>query len=69
MKHPRVLNGGWVLVLVGALAGGHGLVLYRLSSHAAWTVILGLILLVLLKHVGLLGPIYAFFKRRSRGST
>jgi hypothetical protein len=43
---------------------GHAIALYRVSSHVAWTVGLGLILPVLFKHLGLLGTIYDFFKRR-----
>jgi hypothetical protein len=66
MKHPRILKYGSVALLVGVLVVGHGIVFYRLSSHMARAVVLGLILLVLLKHVGLLGPFYALFKRRSQ---
>jgi uncharacterized protein (DUF983 family) len=68
MKHDRLLKSSWVLVLVGVLFVGHGMVLYRLSSHLAWTAVLVVIPLVLLKHVGLLGSVYAFFKRRSRAA-
>jgi hypothetical protein len=68
MRDVRLLKNGWVLLLAGLLLAGHAIVLYRVSSHVAWTVGLGLILLVLLKHLGILGPIYGFFKRRSRDS-
>jgi hypothetical protein len=68
MTNVRILRAGGVLLLAGLLVAGHVIVLYRVSSHVAWTVGLGLILLVLLKHLGLLGPIYGFFKRRSRDS-
>jgi hypothetical protein len=66
MRDVRLLKNGWVLLLAGLLLAGHAVVLYRVSSHVAWKVGLGLILLVLLKHLGILGPIYGFFKRRSR---
>jgi hypothetical protein len=68
MRDVRLLKNGWVLLLAGLLLAAHAIVLYRVSSHVAWTVGLGLILLVLLKHLGILGPIYGFFKRRSRDS-
>jgi hypothetical protein len=68
MRNVRILRAGGVLLLAGLLVAGHVIVLYRVSSHVAWTVGLGLILLVLFKHLGLLGPIYGFFKRRSRDS-
>jgi hypothetical protein len=44
-------------------------VLYHMSSRLTWWVLLALVLLVLLKHLALLGPSYAYFKRRSGGST
>jgi hypothetical protein len=65
VKNVRTLKTGLALLLAGLLVAGHAIVLYRVS-HVAWTVGLGLILLVLFKHLGLLGPIYGFFKRRSR---
>jgi hypothetical protein len=68
MRDMRIVKNGWVLLLAGLLVAGHAIVLYRVSSHVAWTVGLGLILLVLLKHLGLLGPIYGFLKRRFRDS-
>jgi hypothetical protein len=66
MRDVRILKNGWALLLAGLLVAGHAIVLYRVSSHVAWTVGLGLILLVLFKHLGLLGSIYGFFKRRFR---
>jgi hypothetical protein len=66
MRDVRILKNGLVLLLAGLLVAGHAIALYRVSSHVGWTVGLGLILLVLFKHLGLLGPIYSFFKRRSR---
>jgi hypothetical protein len=66
VKNVRILKTGLALLLAALLVAGHAIVLYRVSSHLAWTVGLGLILLVLFKHLGVLGPIYGFFKRRSR---
>jgi hypothetical protein len=66
VKKVRILKTGLALLLAALLVAGHAIVLYRVSSHLAWTVGLGLILLVLFKHLGVLGPIYGFFKRRSR---
>jgi hypothetical protein len=66
VKNVPILKTGLAVLLAALLAAGHAIVLYRVSSHLAWTVGLGLILLVLFKHLGLLGPIYGFFKRRSR---
>jgi len=74
MKHARGLRGGWILlsVVVVILIAVHGIVFYRLSSHIsshiAWTILLALVLLVLLKHIGLFGTIYGLFKNRSRSS-
>lgn len=67
MRHWRLLKKGWVLPeLLAILIAGHALVLYHVFSRMTLTVALGLVLLVLLKHVGVFGPIYAFFRRRSR---
>ena len=57
-----------LLLLVAILIATHMLVLYRVFSHMAWTVVLGLVLLVLLMHLGVFAPIYAFLRRRSRQS-
>jgi hypothetical protein len=57
------------MVLVGAavLIAGHGTILYYVSSHTALSaVVSGVIVLVVVKHLGLLGPLYALFRDRSR---
>jgi hypothetical protein len=70
MKHRVPLARKRILsVLVIALIAGHGLILYQLHSHLASTAVVGLIILVLLKHFGVFGPIYAFFRRSSRRET
>jgi hypothetical protein len=67
MKHARMPKVGWVVLLSGLIIS-HMIAIYRLSVHWTWAVGLGLILLVLLKHVGLFGSIHVLCKRRSRGS-
>jgi len=51
MNHVHVLKYGAVALLACVLVVGHGIVLYRLSSHKAGAIVLGLILLVLLKQL------------------
>jgi len=59
-----------LLLLIGAalLIGSHGVALYWSSSHMALStgVLTGVVVLVLLKHLGLLAPLYAMFRRRQR---
>lgn len=67
MSHGSLLKKGWLVpVLVAILLTAHAFIFYRVQSRMAWSLVLGLVLLVVLKHVGVLGPIYAFRKRRSR---
>ena len=68
MNHVHVLKYGAVALLACVLVVGHGIVFYRLSSHRAGAIVLGLILLVLLKHVELFGPINRMLKRHSGGA-
>jgi hypothetical protein len=62
-----------LILLVGAvvLIAGHGIILYYVSSHTALSavVVSGVILLVVIKHLGLLRPLYALFRRRSGHSS
>jgi drug/metabolite transporter (DMT)-like permease len=58
-----------LLVLVGVIGlAAHSAVLYYALSHtrASVPVVSGVIILVVIKHLGLLGPLYAWFRRRSR---
>jgi membrane protein YdbS with pleckstrin-like domain len=59
----------WAVLLIVLLAG-HGLILYYVSSHLKlWAVALvGVVILLVIKHVGLLGPVYALFRRWRSGS-
>jgi hypothetical protein len=57
------------MLAVGAvvLIAGHGFV-YRALSHTTLPVVVvsGVIVLIAIKHLGLLGLLYARFRRRSR---
>jgi hypothetical protein len=57
---------GWILLLLVAVLAGHGVILYYALSHVTLSaaVLSGAIILLLIKHVGLLGPVYAWFRRR-----
>lgn len=69
-KTPHLLprRRAWMLpVLIVVLLAGHGVILYYVSSHVMLSaaVLSGAIILLAIKHVGLLGP--ALFRRhRSR---
>jgi hypothetical protein len=58
--------------LAGAavLIAGHGVILYYVSSHMALSTaaIAGVIALVVVKHLGLLGPLYALVRKALRRS-
>jgi hypothetical protein len=73
IKPPRRLAGrpvSMLAALVIVLLLGHGAVLYYVSSHVVLSaaVVSGAIIFLVIKHVGLLGPLYALFRRAaSRG--
>ncbi len=57
----------WILpVLLVMLLASHGVILYYVSADVMLSaaVVSGAIILLVLKHVGLLGPVYALFRRR-----
>jgi hypothetical protein len=67
--HSRLLTRTLMLpVGIVVLIAGHGIMLYYVSAHTALsaTVVSGVIILVVIKHLGLFGPLYALFRRRSR---
>jgi hypothetical protein len=70
MKAHFLLRGRiWVVsVLALILIAGHGLILYFASSHLALSAALvsGVILLIVIKHLGLLVRAYALLRRRWR---
>jgi len=43
-----------------------GSVFYRIASHLTLVLGVGLIIILLVKHLGLVGGIYAMWRRRSR---
>lgn len=65
-NHPRMRR--WMLLVpvgvIGLLA--HSVTLYYVLSHGALsaTVTSGVIVLIVIKHLGLLGPLYARFRGR-----
>ena len=68
-RRPRLL--AWILpVGVVILIVGHGIPLYYILSHMALSVVVvsSVIILVVIKHLGLLRPLYVLFRRRSRRS-
>jgi hypothetical protein len=64
--HRRLLVRPWMLA-VGAvlLIAGHGFLYHALSSMT-WPVVVvsGVIILIAIKHLGLLGLLYSRFRRR-----
>ncbi len=64
---PRIRH--WILlVLVGGIGlVVHSIILYRALTHTAVSVgvVSGAIVLILLKHLGVFGPLYTLFRRRS----
>jgi hypothetical protein len=57
----------WILpVLLVVFLASHGVILYYASSHVmvSGAVLAGAIILLLIKHLGLLGPVYGLFRRR-----
>ncbi len=67
LQHGSFLKRIWLLpIMVAALVAAHVVVLYRLFSHMAWTVAVGLLVLLALKHIGAIGSVYVMFRRRWR---
>lgn len=65
--HRLVRSRRWLFpVLLAVLLAGHGVILYYASSHVTLSaaVLVGVIALLVIKHVGLLGPMYERFRRR-----
>lgn len=67
-RHGHLLARSLMLPLgVVVLIAGHVLFFNRLRhAGASLAVVLGLVLLVITKHLGVLGPLYTLFHRRSR---
>jgi hypothetical protein len=67
--HRRLLTRpGIILIAVAILIAGHGIALYFVSSLTTLSaaVLSSVIILVVIKHLGLLGALFALFRRRSR---
>ena len=59
----------WIVALLTLiLIAGHGLILYYASSRMALSagVVAGVVLLIFIKHLGILGPAFDLFRRRLR---
>jgi membrane protein YdbS with pleckstrin-like domain len=66
-RHIRARRRFWILpILLVVLLAGHGVILYYVASHVmvSAAVLSSAVILLVLKHVGLLGPVYALFRRR-----
>jgi hypothetical protein len=67
MGHRGLLTRPWILLItVAILIAGHGIVLYYVSSHTTLSaaVLTSVIILVVIKHLGLLGALFALFRHR-----
>jgi hypothetical protein len=55
-----------LLVLLVGLLAGHGVILYYVSSHVALSAaaLAGAAILLMMKHVGLCGQLFALIRRR-----
>jgi hypothetical protein len=65
----RLLIRPWMLLVgLAVLIASHGVILYYVWSHMALSAaaVSGVIILIVIKHLGLLGPLYARFRRGSR---
>lgn len=70
LSHLLARRRGWMLtLLVSVLLAGHGLILSYASSHVTLSagVLSGAIVLLVIKHLGLLAPLYGLFRRRGSG--
>jgi hypothetical protein len=59
MAHRLIL-----LAAIGLFVADHGAILYYVSSHATVSIAAAVLILLVIKHVGLLGPLFAWFRRR-----
>jgi hypothetical protein len=56
-----------MLAVVALIQGAHGIIIYYFSSHLALStaVVSGVVILVLIQHLGWLGPLFGLFRRGS----
>ncbi len=69
MRNHRLLARPWMLPVVAVLLAVHGFILYRIVSRLTFTAIVGVLVLLLIKHLGVFGSIYGMIRRRSSGPT
>jgi hypothetical protein len=53
-----------LLAAVGIFVAAHGAILYYVSTHATMSIAVAAVLLLVIKHLGLLGPLFTWFRRR-----
>jgi hypothetical protein len=59
----------WLIAVIAlVLIAGHGFILYTASKHLALSAGLvgGVAVLIIVKHLGFLGPVFALFRRHPR---
>jgi hypothetical protein len=64
---PRVrwlVHGLLLLTAVGVFIAAHGMIFYFVSSHATVSIAAAAVILVVIKHLSLLGPSLAWLRRR-----
>ncbi len=66
MARHRLLTRTSLAVVVTAVLVVHGYLLYRIASHVTFAVGAALVVIVLLKHIGLLGWLKTVVRRRIR---
>ena len=52
------------LATVCVFVAAHGAILYYVSSHATVSIAAAVAILLVIKHLGILGPLFAWFRRR-----
>jgi membrane protein YdbS with pleckstrin-like domain len=69
--HGRMRVGFWIVTTVVAIVAGHGIILYYGSSHLALsaTAVSIVAVLVIVKHLGLLGAVSGLLRRHVSQST
>ena len=53
-----------LLAAIGLFVAAHGAILYYVSSHATVSIAAAVVILLAIKHLGILGPLFAWFRPR-----
>jgi hypothetical protein len=65
--HVRIPVRPWMLLVLAGVIGFivHAALLYYVVAHMSLSVaaVSGVVILIVIKHLGLLGPLYALFRR------